>query len=330
MTTELWGTFSVNDHRRRRAFVADVLLYDRLAIPIPDGKDEVKRWEQQGRDPARQARLIKKLGTRAVPIPWTPYLHDAWFREYRKALKNQPPERVGGTKRARFAHAVSDDTRSISDGKNRGMDLDSLAQGVTRGVLALSGDFEKNKRQIAGLPKVPVESVAAYGSYHHFASRQPYELTSEPTPAGRPMLMFEWPFIVPSDSRLDDDTLLGQAVEMATAKQTKQYRDAFHAWRRDMVLSGVSGPQAMERLNDLAADYRREMRKTKIRQRSRYGLGIFSAAAGVAALAFPPAGAAAAVAALGTAVLKAEDQEFDQALMAGAFLHEARRRLGGR
>lgn len=51
---ELWGTFSVTDHRRRRAFIADVLLYDRLAIPIPDGVDEWNRWERSGRDPERQ------------------------------------------------------------------------------------------------------------------------------------------------------------------------------------------------------------------------------------------------------------------------------------
>jgi hypothetical protein len=32
---ELWGTFSVKDHLRERAFVAEVLLYDRLVIPRP-------------------------------------------------------------------------------------------------------------------------------------------------------------------------------------------------------------------------------------------------------------------------------------------------------
>jgi len=46
---EFWGTFSVADHRRRRAFVADVLLYDRVAIPVPDGADEVERWRSAKR-----------------------------------------------------------------------------------------------------------------------------------------------------------------------------------------------------------------------------------------------------------------------------------------
>jgi hypothetical protein len=43
MTIELWGTFAVRDHLVARAFVADVLLYDRLVIPtLPEGKPEEK------------------------------------------------------------------------------------------------------------------------------------------------------------------------------------------------------------------------------------------------------------------------------------------------
>jgi hypothetical protein len=30
MSTEAWGTFSVQDHLAERAFIADVLLYDSL------------------------------------------------------------------------------------------------------------------------------------------------------------------------------------------------------------------------------------------------------------------------------------------------------------
>ncbi len=30
---ELWGTFAVDDHLRRRPFAAEVILFDRLVIP---------------------------------------------------------------------------------------------------------------------------------------------------------------------------------------------------------------------------------------------------------------------------------------------------------
>jgi hypothetical protein len=32
---ELWGTFSVGDHLRANSFVAELLLYDRLVVPVP-------------------------------------------------------------------------------------------------------------------------------------------------------------------------------------------------------------------------------------------------------------------------------------------------------
>src|SRR6478752_4999299 len=35
MDSQLWGTFSVADHLRRTPFVADVLLFDRLIVPVP-------------------------------------------------------------------------------------------------------------------------------------------------------------------------------------------------------------------------------------------------------------------------------------------------------
>src|SRR5215469_12776658 len=85
---ELWGTFSVKDHCLPGAFVAEVLLYDKLIIPVlPTKKDglsaesaeaEWDRWSRAGWDPARQAELTKVLGESAVLIPWTTDLQRAW------------------------------------------------------------------------------------------------------------------------------------------------------------------------------------------------------------------------------------------------------------
>lgn len=38
MKLEQWGTFSVKDHLRSRAFVAEVILFDKLVIPRPATK----------------------------------------------------------------------------------------------------------------------------------------------------------------------------------------------------------------------------------------------------------------------------------------------------
>jgi hypothetical protein len=49
MSRERWGTFSVADHLRPRAFVADVLLYDRLVVPYPPTAEERARWSERER-----------------------------------------------------------------------------------------------------------------------------------------------------------------------------------------------------------------------------------------------------------------------------------------
>src|SRR5262249_41518304 len=72
MTRERWGTFSVADHKRGRAFVADVLLYDRLIIPIPPNDVERKDWTKTGWVPERLDSCLAALGDRhVIPVPWT-------------------------------------------------------------------------------------------------------------------------------------------------------------------------------------------------------------------------------------------------------------------
>jgi hypothetical protein len=48
---EVWATYSVRDHLAPKAFVADVMLYDRLVIPVPAENDE-SHWAEW--DVARQ------------------------------------------------------------------------------------------------------------------------------------------------------------------------------------------------------------------------------------------------------------------------------------
>src|ERR1700737_1827114 len=76
MSRERWGTFSVSDHKRRRAFVADVLLYDRLIIPCPPDYLERKEWARMGWDPVRLYPLLRALRDNlrydhAIRVPWT-------------------------------------------------------------------------------------------------------------------------------------------------------------------------------------------------------------------------------------------------------------------
>lgn len=69
MTVALWGTFSVVDHLRSHPFIADVLLYDRPAVPVPSDEIEAKRWAERNRQLELQAGLLEILGKHRGPRP---------------------------------------------------------------------------------------------------------------------------------------------------------------------------------------------------------------------------------------------------------------------
>src|SRR5258706_11604002 len=99
---EMWGTFSVMDHLREGAFLAEVIMYDRLVIPIPpdperaeNSEDRVfaeqqwKRWEEVEKwNPKRQKILLDILKPVAVPVEWTRQRHLHWAAEYEKSKHN--------------------------------------------------------------------------------------------------------------------------------------------------------------------------------------------------------------------------------------------------
>lgn len=69
MPSRLWGVYSVADHLAPNAFAADLILYDRIVVPVPDGDDE--RWERNGWDPERQAALLDAAFPFVQAVPWT-------------------------------------------------------------------------------------------------------------------------------------------------------------------------------------------------------------------------------------------------------------------
>jgi len=82
MARQLWGTYSVADHCTAFPFVADMLLYDRLIVPVPpDGDDaEWQRWVGKQWKPDRQRMLLGELGDYVRRVPWTADLRGRWAR----------------------------------------------------------------------------------------------------------------------------------------------------------------------------------------------------------------------------------------------------------
>lgn len=85
MSRERWGTFSVVDHQRPRAFVTEVLLYDRLIIPIPSDAEERARWTSIGREPDRLDQNLELLGDTAIRVRWDQQKRDAFKTRFAAA-----------------------------------------------------------------------------------------------------------------------------------------------------------------------------------------------------------------------------------------------------
>jgi hypothetical protein len=90
MPDELWGTFSVRDHLRRRAFVADVLLYDRLVIPYPPDEEQRREWRSEGWAPGRLERKLEILAKADLvrPAPWSEWKRDLFRSAWAQLLRS--------------------------------------------------------------------------------------------------------------------------------------------------------------------------------------------------------------------------------------------------
>jgi len=323
----LWGTFSVADHLRRRPFVADVLLYDLLMVPVPDGDEETKRWHDRKRNPQLQRELLEIVGDLSVPIPWSHQRRDQWAQRYSETVQ-------GGTDEAMIrddvTQAVALDANRINDARAAAPaaagvpDPDDPAFLVTRQVLAEQFGSLKDRALLARIPRVnEVEAVVAYGSYRKFSSERGNVL-DEVTPDGPQVFTFGWSFFVPSSSKRSDKDLLREAVELAHTDEIHTWRAAVQRWRRNAILTGKSDDAALADMEAMIADYRRAAKLLKIEVRSRWGLAVATAAASAAAVFVPPVGIAAAIFGLGSLI---PPHKIPKNLEAAAMFHEARRRF---
>lgn len=207
MAPQVWGTFSVRDHCRPEAFLREVLLFDRLAIPYPDSPHERDRWRQPNPkrdptetwDPERLDRLLAVVGTDAAP----------------------------GYNDARLAWPIQ---------WNQGMWDDLRARPEL--AAALTGDAFMDTRIVvpasAQMPK-GVDAVAAYRSEADW--REETLPVSEPpgdVSAAEALVQLSRPLLLPTPSgdELDD---LRRAVDLAHDPDYVAMRAAYHAYFRELL-----------------------------------------------------------------------------------------------
>jgi hypothetical protein len=281
---QLWGTFSVADHRRMQAFVADVLVYDRLLIPVPVDED-VERWESRDWRPDQQRQIIDVLKEgdphRVEEVPWTSW----WETEFAE-------------RKEEFAAGVAGEVSEIQDAKRA--NPNTFGQYVERRILA---DYRNPARDIAilqGVPPINVDVVAAYGSIDDFIRE--FDAVEITEIRGRPDQLlggFVWSFAVPAESDRSDLDLLKRAVDFANQPEVRGYRMAFHRWRRDMLISGFTADRASEQLRHDINAYASWVRRRRVTTRARGAYLVAGITAGIAAAIMPLVGLDIAGAAVG-------------------------------
>lgn len=77
-----WAAFSVRAHRDLAALATDILLYDRIILPVPEDDTEYDRWVRRDWAPDEIPRRVIQSAYRIIPVPWTAELRGQWKTEY--------------------------------------------------------------------------------------------------------------------------------------------------------------------------------------------------------------------------------------------------------
>lgn len=247
---ELWATYSVKDHRLPRAFVADVMLYDRLVIPIPprEGKEhdrEWKRWESRCWNPALQQKLLTCM-KEAVPAGQGPVVEEVeWDEEHRGQWK----ERMVAAKKGRpyIRDVAFQETRNVLIGNT---------PTYTWGVAAIGVAFQSLddlKRELG-------------------FKRQPGQLKTLPSGALAAVIGQE--FFVVDDPVWSHEDLLKATIEIATDSRYRGTRAALTNWQQRFLngdfMDDASIQKAVEEMHGLLNDRHAIVREAKVKTSVHY------------------------------------------------------------
>ncbi len=234
---ELWATFSVNDHCRPGAFIAEALLYDRLMIPVvpmrrdnltPEEADaEWARWKANGWEPARLNQLVAILAERGVPIPWTRELQIRW-------------------QQAMTADAAPSTSPGVLEVENvrrngfvmTGSILERLAPRMARTVVAVSQHHSLEELEAAT----------------HVRPRNP----AAPILPGSLLAVLGCELLVPDDPDKDDFQLLTEAAKVGSDPTYREKRKQLYMWQQqfvgsDRMTDAPSIHAAVEEMQDLVS-----------------------------------------------------------------------------
>ena len=236
MSRERWGTFSVRDHLTDAPFVSEVLLYDRLVIPVPDAKDKSPEtheyWAQWRPEEQEKCLDILKVMTEkkdgmALTVPW------------------------GASQRERFRNRMS--TAVAMAAQEREPDSGYYIDPFEVTAQLLKGEFSP------ALPKGVAKAwkVAAYSSGDAFED----DIRSVRYGGQRRLAAkITTRFLTPAE-RDPNHELLKRAVALADTDDFRRKRAKFYEWQENIIEENIEDEKALEELAKLLHDYNKATAK---------------------------------------------------------------------
>jgi hypothetical protein len=306
---ERWGAFSVRDHVSDAPFVSEVLLYDRLIIPIPDPNDNLAEvsWAHEGWKPnvLRDCLDVLKVKTDkadglALTVPW-----DNSKRERFKSRMSMAAALA--TQRRDPKHTYYMDpflmTRMLVKDEFR----PALPPGVSKAW-----------------------TVAAYPSAEAF--RRDVS-TSDVDRKTQVALLLSHRFLTPIQSDPKHD-MLKRAVDLAMTDAFRRKRSRFYEWQEEIIQEEISDEKAIEELEQRLLDYNEATRKAFGDVVAKYAFTVIPIGLTMAGAVLAGPGPAAVIAAASGIVELTRFWKFDRKpviadgdLDAAAMVHDARQVL---
>jgi hypothetical protein len=239
MSIYRWATYSVKDHNHPDAFIADVLLYDRLVVPVPPESEpaEYDRWTHQGWAPGRLLSMLSRIEDLVERVPWDEYrrqqFHDQWDAARQVGMDPYYPTRM-------FLK-MELDQQSDRPNPNKGE--------LVRPIVAFDSEQEFEK-QVIGRRDLDVQAGV-----------------------DKLAIAFRHRFLVP-DTSLTHVERLQRAAELARSPDFKKARTGLYDWQEEVIARGHTVRQAVDEMEQLLDEYEKELRRAKWHSAARYAIFV--------------------------------------------------------
>jgi hypothetical protein len=291
MAFERWGSLSVVDHIDTAALVANVLLYDRLVIPVmtdqPD-RNEREYWISHGWDPDLQVQRLNQLEELAIRRPW-----------------NQTRRNIFKTRAEELAAEQ--------------FDADHLGgYGLTRMILAQEQVTEK-------LPGVQhVQVIAAYNSTK--SVKQDFHLTDLQDQLAAQAFLLTRRLAVPDLPNVEE--ALNLAIELSRDAEFRAKRTALFDWQELTALKGIPPEAVVEHIAEMTDSYNAQIKTACAKVYWRLAFTVFGIGLGFATGGILAATATAALSLVQFAMFDSKPVIEAESTRPAAMFHDVKERVG--